>query len=186
MTKFIAILGLAVIALLSPLVGKAQSVSVFRPSPFKIDKLSTRQDTTHTWVYGEITSNAKKEASTVYILVRWFDKARRVVAHYTTIVTDLAPGKTLPFRAFAKKNPDIIRYDVAIERVRFVQQWSESFTLTASLRTNFKNFRPPCWREIFATHDTPALLITNRPATTHDLYCLDRALRSDALSASRS
>ena len=121
MTKFIAILGLAIIALLSPLVGKAQSVSVFRPSPFKIDKLSTRQDTTHTWVYGEITSNAKKEASTVYILVRWFDKSRRVVAHYTTIVTDLAPGKTLPFRAFAKKNPDIIRYDVAIERVRFAQ-----------------------------------------------------------------
>ena len=142
MTKFIAILGLAVIALLSPPVGKAQSVTVFRPSPFKIDKLSTRQDMAHTWVYGEITSNAKKEAGTVYILVRWFDKARRVVAHYTTTVTDLAPGKTLPFRAFAKKNPDIIRYDVAIERVRFAQQWSESSTLTASLRTNFKNFRP--------------------------------------------
>ena len=119
MNRFITILGLAVIALLSPLVGKAQSVSPLHRSPFKIDKLSTRQDTTHTWVYGEITNNAKKEASTVYILVRWFDKSRRVVAHYTTIVTDLAPGATLPFRAFAKKNPDIIRYDVTVDRVRF-------------------------------------------------------------------
>ena len=119
MKKFFVILGLAVIALLSPLVGKAQSVSPLHRSPFKFDKLSTRQDTTHTWVYGEITNNAKKEASTVSILVRWFDKSRRVVAHYTTIVTDLAPGETLPFRAFAKKNPDIIRYDVTVDRVRF-------------------------------------------------------------------
>ena len=119
MTKFIAILGLAVIALLSPLVGKAQFVSPLHRFPFKFDKLSTRQDTMHTWVYGEITNNAKKEASTVYILVRWFDKSRRVVAHYTTTVTDLAPGETLPFRAFAKKNPDFIRYDVMVERVRF-------------------------------------------------------------------
>jgi hypothetical protein len=130
MNRFMAILGLAVIALLSPLVGKAQFVSPLHRSPFKFDKLSTHQDTTHTWVYGEITNNAKKEASTVYILVRWFDKARRVVAHNTTIVTDLAPGETLPFRAFAKKNPDFIRpfptenpdfvrYDVMVERVRF-------------------------------------------------------------------
>jgi hypothetical protein len=118
MNKFLAILGLAVIALFSPLVGKAQSVSPLHRSPFKFDKLSTRQDTTHTWVYGEITNNANKEASTVYILVRWFDKSRRVIAHYTTIVTDLAPGKTLPFHAFAKKNPDIIRYDVTVDRVR--------------------------------------------------------------------
>ena len=119
MNRFMAILGLAVIVLLSPLVGKAQFVSPLHRSPFKFDKLSTHQDTTHTWVYGEITNNAKKEASTVYILVRWFDKAKRVIAHYTTNVTDLAPGQTLPFRASAKKHPDIIRYDVMVERVRF-------------------------------------------------------------------
>jgi len=120
MNKFLATVGLAVIPLLSPLVGKAQSVSPLHRSPFKFDKLSTRQDTTHTWVYGEITNHAKKEASTVSILVRWFDKSRRVVDRYTTIVTDLVPGKTLPFRAFAKKNPDIVRYDVMVHRVRFV------------------------------------------------------------------
>ena len=131
MNKFVAILGLAVIPLLSPLVGKAQSVTVFRPSPFKIDKLSTRTAGDTTWVYGEITNNSKKAASTVYILVRWFDKSRRVVAHYTTTVTDLAPGKTLPFRAFAKKNPDIIRYDVAIERVRFADH--QDFPRAASI-----------------------------------------------------
>jgi hypothetical protein len=117
--KFFVILGLAVIALLSPLVGKAQSVSPLHRSPFKIDNLSTRQDTTHTWVFGEIANNAKKEASKVYILVRWFDKSRKVIDHYTTIVIDLAPGETLPFHAFAKKNPDIIRYDVTVDRVRF-------------------------------------------------------------------
>jgi len=121
MNRFITILGLAVIVLLSPLVGKAQFVSHLHRLPFTFDKLSARQDTTNTWVEGEITSNAEKEASTVYILVRWFDKSRTVVAHYTTTVTDLAPGKTLPFRAFAKKNPDIIRYDVTVERVRYAQ-----------------------------------------------------------------
>jgi len=120
MNRFMAILGLAIIPLLSPIVGKAQSESALHRSPFEFDKLSTRQDTTHTWVYGEITNNAKKEASTVSILVRWFDKSRRVVDLYTTIVTNLAPGKTLPFRAFAKKNPDIVRYDVMVDRVRFV------------------------------------------------------------------
>jgi hypothetical protein len=119
MNRFIKILGLAVIALLSPLVGKGQFVSPLHRTPFKFDKLSASQDTTNTWVYGEITNNAKKEASTVYILVRWFDKSRRVVAHYTTTVTDLASGETLPFRAFAKKNPDFIRYDVTVERVRY-------------------------------------------------------------------
>jgi len=133
MNRLMAIVGVAVIALLSPLVGKAQFVSPLHRSPFKFDKLSTHQDTTHTWVYGEITNNAKKEASTVSILVRWFDKARRVVAHNTTIVTDLAPGATLPFRVFAKKNPDLIRpfptenpdfvrYDVMVERVRFADR----------------------------------------------------------------
>ena len=119
MNKFLAIVGLAVIPLLSPPVGKAQSVSALHRLPFKFDKLSTSQDTTHTWVHGEITNNAKQEASTVSILVRWFDKSRRVVDTYTAIVTDLGPGKTLPFRAFAKKNPDIIRYDVTVDRVRF-------------------------------------------------------------------
>jgi len=118
MNRFMAILGLAVIPLFSPLVGKAQFVSPLHRSPFKFDKLSTRQDTTHTWVYGEITNNAKKKASTVEILVRWFDKAHRVVASDRTIVTDLAPGETLPFRASAKKNRDIIRYDVGVDRVR--------------------------------------------------------------------
>src|SRR5262245_40646028 len=128
MNSFMAILGLAVIPLLSPLVGKAQFVSPLHRSPFKFDELSTRQDTTHTWVYGEITNNAKKKASTVYILVRWFDKSHRVVAFDRTIVTDLAPGETLPFHAFAKKSravaplwlrsSDIIRYDVMVERVR--------------------------------------------------------------------
>ena len=120
MNRFMAILGLAVIPLFSPLVGKAQFVSPLHRSPFGIDKLSTRRDTTHTWVYGEITNNAKKEASKVYIFVRWFDKSRKVVDHYTTIVSNLAPGGTLPFRAFAKKNPDIVRYDVMVDRVRFV------------------------------------------------------------------
>jgi len=118
MNSFMAILGLAVIPLLSPLVGKAQFVSPLHRSPFKFDELSTRQDTTRTWVYGEITNNAKKKASTVYILVRWFDKSRRVLDSYRTIVTDLAPGETLPFRAFTKKNRDIIRYDVMVESVR--------------------------------------------------------------------
>jgi hypothetical protein len=121
MNRFITILGLAVISLLSPQVGKAQFVSSLHRTPFTFDKLSARQDTTNTWVDGEITNNAKKEASTVDILVRWFDKSRTVVAHYTTTVTDLAPGKTLPFHAFAKKNPDIIRYDVTVERVRYAQ-----------------------------------------------------------------
>ena len=119
MNRFVTILGLAVIALLSPLVGEAQFVSPLHRLPFKFDKLNASQDTTNTWVSGEITNNAKKEASTVYILVRWFDKSRRVVAHETTTVTDLASGRTLPFLAFAKKNPDIIRYDVAVERVRY-------------------------------------------------------------------
>ena len=118
MNRFMAILGLAVIPLFSPLVGKAQFVSPLHRSPFKFDKLSTRQDTTHTWVYGEITNNAKKKASTVEILIRWFDKAHRVVASDRTIVTDLAPGETLPFRASAKKNRDIIRYDVGVDMVR--------------------------------------------------------------------
>ena len=117
MNSFMAILGLAVIPLLSPLAGKAQFVSPLHRSPFKFDELSTRQDATHTWVYGEITNNAKKKASTVDILVRWFDKARRVVASDRTIVTDLAPGETLPFSASTKKNRDIIRYDVMVERV---------------------------------------------------------------------
>ena len=118
MNSFMAILGLAIIPLLSPLVGKAQFVSPLHRSPFKFDELSTRQDTTRTWVYGEITNNAKKKASTVYILVRWFDKSRRVLDSYRTVVTDLAPGETLPFRAFTKKNRDIIRYDVMVESVR--------------------------------------------------------------------
>ena len=118
MNSFMAILGLAVIPLLSPLAGKAQFVSPLHRSPFKFDELSTRQDTTRTWVYGEITNNAKKKASTVYILVRWFDKSRRVLDSYRTIVTDLAPGETLPFRAFTKKHRDIIRYDVMVESVR--------------------------------------------------------------------
>ena len=121
MNRFITILGLAVIVLFSPLVGKAQFVSHLHRLPFTFDKLSARQDATNTWVEGEITSNAEKEASTVYILVRWFDKSRTVVAHYTTTVTDLAPGKTLPFRAFARKNPDIIRYEVSVERARYAQ-----------------------------------------------------------------
>ena len=89
MNKFVTILGLAVIPLLSPLVGKAQSVTVFRPSPFKIDKLSAGTDGDTTRVYGEITNNAKKAASTVYILVRWVRQSQESYRslHYKRLLT---------------------------------------------------------------------------------------------------
>jgi uncharacterized membrane protein YgcG len=95
--------------------GRAQeaTVSALHRSHFKLDKLSTRQDKHNvTWVDGEITSNAKKEARTVWITVRWLDKNGHVADHYTTHVADLAPGETRPFSThFANKGPEAVRYD---------------------------------------------------------------------------
>jgi hypothetical protein len=126
MNKFIAILGLAFIPALSPLTGHAQrrkggaatekSVSALHRSHFSIDKLSTREERHRTYVDGEITSNAKKEAAYVFIVVRWFDKNGKVVAKNDTSVYDLAPGETLPFSVYTDKNPEIVRYDVTIDK----------------------------------------------------------------------
>ena len=97
MNKFIAILGLAFIPALSPLAGHAQqrkagaatekAVSALHRSHFSIDKLSTREERNRTYVDGEITSNAKQEASSVFVVVNEYsigfaslavcDKARR-------------------------------------------------------------------------------------------------------------
>jgi len=71
MNKFMAILErAAILAVLSPMTGQAQ-VSALHRSHFKIDKLSTRKAGAYTYVDGEITSNAKKEAGSVRIRVRW-------------------------------------------------------------------------------------------------------------------
>ena len=124
MNKFIAIVGLAIIPVLSPLTGQAQqtkgavqakSVSVLHRSHFTISNLGTREERNRTYVDGEITSNAKKEASAVFISVRWFDKHNKVVAKDSTYVSDLAPGETLPFHAYTSNNPEISRYDVTVE-----------------------------------------------------------------------
>jgi hypothetical protein len=77
----------------------------------------TRETKTRTYVDGEITNNAKREASSVYISVRWFDKNDKVIAIDLASVSDIAPGETLPFHADTQKNPEIKRYDVTIERV---------------------------------------------------------------------
>ena len=65
MTRLLAIVRLAVIPLLSPMTGHAQ-LSVLHRSHFKIDKLSTRQDSVYSWVHGEITSNAIDRADPAY------------------------------------------------------------------------------------------------------------------------
>jgi len=93
-------------------------VSALHRSHFKIDKLSKREERTRTYVEGEITSSAKKEASKVFLTVRWFDKENRVVATSTTHVKSLAPGETLPFQTYTDKNPEIVRYEVTIKSVR--------------------------------------------------------------------
>ena len=64
------------------------------------------------------TSNAKKEASKVFLTVRWFGKENRVVATSTTHVKSLAPGGTPPFQTYTDKNPEIVRYEVTIKSVR--------------------------------------------------------------------
>ena len=117
MNKLIAFLSLAFIPAFSPITGQAQSVSELHRSHFSIGKLSTRETKRYTYVDGEITSNAAKEAGSVWIAVRWFDKSDKVVAKDSTYVSDLAPGETLPFHAYTEKNPEIKRYDVTIERV---------------------------------------------------------------------
>jgi hypothetical protein len=122
MNRFMAILGLAVIALFIPMTGQAQ-VSWFSRSHFKIDKLSTRQDSVSIWVDGEITNNAKKEARVVSIVVRWFDKNGNVLDAYNTTVTDLAPGETRPFRAWTSKNPEIVRSNISIDSVIDNKGW---------------------------------------------------------------
>jgi hypothetical protein len=119
MNKFIAN---PVIPLLSPIAGHAQQhkralVSALHRSHFKIDKLSKREERTRTYVEGEITSNAKKEASTVFLTVRWFDKENKIVATSTTHVNNLAPDETLRFQTYTDKNPEIVRYDVTIKSV---------------------------------------------------------------------
>lgn len=119
MNKFIAIIGLAFIPLLFPLTGQAQqtkgAVSALHRSHFTISNLGTREERSRTYVDGEITSHAKKEASMVSIAVRWFDKNNKVVAKDSTLVSDLAPGETLPFHAYTNKNLEIVRYDVTVE-----------------------------------------------------------------------
>jgi hypothetical protein len=62
-------------------------------------------------------TNAKREASSVYISVRWFDKNDKVIAKDLASVSDIAPGETLPFHADTQKNPEIKRYDVTIKSV---------------------------------------------------------------------
>jgi len=70
-----------------------------------------------TYVDGAITSNAKKEAGTLWIEVRWLDKKGRVVAHDLQDVSHLAPGETLPFRGHTDTSPEIVRYEVTIKSV---------------------------------------------------------------------
>ena len=122
MNRFMAILGLAVIALFIPMTGQAQ-VSYFSGSHFRIDKLSTRQTERETWVDGEITNTAKKEAGVVTIVVRWFDKNGNVLDAYYTTVTDLAPGQTLPFRAWTSNNPEIVRSNISIDSIIDSKGW---------------------------------------------------------------
>ena len=120
MNRFMAILGLAVIALFIPMIGQAQ---VRCRSNFKIDKLSTRETEGTITVDGEITSNARKEARVVSLIVRWFDKNGNVLDSYNTNVFDLAPGETLPFRAWTSKNPEIVRSNISIEPVMDSRGW---------------------------------------------------------------
>jgi hypothetical protein len=115
MNKFIAILGLAFIPVLFPPTGQAK-VHALHPSRFSIGKLSTREERNRTYVDGEITSSAKKEASTVYISVSWFNKDGKVVADELTSVHDLAPGETLPFHVSTNKNAEIVRYDATVKK----------------------------------------------------------------------
>jgi hypothetical protein len=121
----IAILGLAFTFVLCPLMGEAQtskgaaatkSVSALHRSRFSIEKLSAREGRNRTYVDGEITNNANKEASTVVIVVRWFDKNGKVVATDKTYVSNLAPGETLPFHADTTEDPEITQFDAIVER----------------------------------------------------------------------
>ena len=120
MNRFMAILGLAVISLSSPMTGHAQFI---HRSHFKIDKLSTRQSAKYTYVDGEITNNAKQAATGVHIAVRWFDKNGNVLDAYYTTVTDLAPGQTLPFRAWTSNNPEIVRSNISIDSIIDSKGW---------------------------------------------------------------
>ncbi|MBV8215836.1 MAG: hypothetical protein JOZ08_21675 [Verrucomicrobia bacterium] len=119
MKRIIAIIGLALIPVLSPLSGQAQqskgAVSALHRSHFTVSNLSTREEKRRTYVDGEITSNAKKEATMVRISVRWFDEDNKVIAKDSTSVSHLAPGETLPFHAYTENNHEIVRYDVTVE-----------------------------------------------------------------------
>jgi len=96
MNKFIAILSLAVIPLLSPTTGQAKS-SAFHRSHFKIEKLSKREEGNRAYVDGEITSNARKKAKLVMILVRWYDKNDKVVDQYKSTVLTLDRARLTRF-----------------------------------------------------------------------------------------
>ena len=109
MKKFIAILGLAAIPVLSPLTGQAQRSenAVSYSSHFMTDELSTREDQSSTYVDGVIRNIVTKEPVTVYVSVQWYDKDGKVVAESTVRVGNLAPGESLPFEASTSKNPAI-------------------------------------------------------------------------------
>ena len=130
MNRFLPTLGLAVILLLSPVTGQAQvsaqstgctlpfSLGAPHRSQLDIDNLDVRQDSARTYVDGDIVSNAKKEAKVVWILVQWFDENDNVVDDRLINVSALAPGESLPFSTFTSRNPEIVRYQVTIDRVR--------------------------------------------------------------------
>ena len=116
MKKFIAILGLAAIPVLSPLTGQAQQSenagSAYHSSHFMTDKLSSREDNSSAYVDGEIRNNVTKEPVTVYLSVQWYDKNGKVIAESTARVDNLAPGESLPFEASTSKNPEIKSYGI--------------------------------------------------------------------------
>jgi hypothetical protein len=121
MSKLIAILGLAVISVLSPAAGQAQqstsAESTFHSSHFIIEPLSNHEDNSFTYVDGEITNNVKTEPVTVLLSVEWYDKNGKVIAESTTRVDNLAPGEARPFQASTSKNPEIKSYGISVKNV---------------------------------------------------------------------
>jgi uncharacterized protein YcfL len=117
MKKFIAILGLAAVPVLSPLTGQAQQSenAVSYSSHFMTDKLSTREDQSSTYVDGVIRNNVTKEPVTVYVSVQWYDKDGKVIAESTVRVGNLAPGESLPFEASTSKNPETKSYGISVK-----------------------------------------------------------------------
>jgi hypothetical protein len=129
MTRFLPILGLAVIPLLSPMTGQAQvsaqsadctlpfSLGAPHRSQLDIDNLNVGQDSERTYVDGAITSNARKAAKQVWILVGWFDENDQIVDDRLINVSALEPGETLPFSTSTSRTPEIVRSQVTIDRV---------------------------------------------------------------------